>query len=112
MELLIHIFKQKRAIFLKLLFLEIARKDFTHFTLLFLYYFYNMILTNVIVLERRQLFSSIIMNNYMYLYSYIRKSISQVYKPTIGADFHSKKLELMDGGEVKNVTLQVLSHSV
>lgn len=40
-------------------------------------------------------------------YSYIRKSISQTYKPTIGADFHSKKLEIMEGDELKTVTLQV-----
>lgn len=40
-------------------------------------------------------------------YSYIRKSISQVYKPTIGADFHSKKLEIMEGDELKSVTLQI-----
>ena len=39
------------------------------------------------------------------LYSYIRKSISQVYKPTIGADFHSKKLEIVEGDETKTVTL-------
>lgn len=39
------------------------------------------------------------------VYSYIRKSISQVYKPTIGADFHSKKLEIMDADELKSVTL-------
>lgn len=39
---------------------------------------------------------------------YIRKSISQVYKPTIGADFHSKKLEIMEGDELKSVTMQVL----
>ena len=38
-------------------------------------------------------------------YSYIRKSISQVYKPTIGADFHSKKLEIVEGDEAKTVTL-------
>ena len=38
-------------------------------------------------------------------FSYIRKSISQVYKPTIGADFHSKKLEIMEGDELKSVTL-------
>ena len=28
--------------------------------------------------------------------NYIRKNISQVYKPTIGADFHSKRLEILD----------------
>jgi hypothetical protein len=39
--------------------------------------------------------------------SYIRKTISQVYKPTIGADFHSKKLEIMEADELKTVTLQV-----
>ena len=41
--------------------------------------------------------------------SYIRKSISQAYKPTIGADFFSKKVEVKTGnpGEVMNVTLQV-----
>ena len=39
--------------------------------------------------------------------NYIRKSISQVYKPTIGADFHSKRLEVVDenDGELKSVTL-------
>lgn len=37
--------------------------------------------------------------------NYIRKSMSQVYKPTIGADFHSKRLDIMDGGEMKSVTL-------
>ncbi len=41
------------------------------------------------------------------LYSYIRKSISQVYKPTIGADFHSKKLEIQEGEDTKTVTLQI-----
>ena len=41
--------------------------------------------------------------------NYIRKQISQVYKPTIGADFHSKRLEVMDDqdGELKSVTLQI-----
>ena len=41
--------------------------------------------------------------------NYIRKQISQVYKPTIGADFHSKRLEIMDpsDGEQKSVTLQI-----
>lgn len=38
---------------------------------------------------------------------YIKKSISTNYKPTIGADFHSKKLEIMDGDDMKTVTLQV-----
>ena len=28
--------------------------------------------------------------------SYIRKQVSQTYKPTIGADFHSKRLEVID----------------
>ena len=28
--------------------------------------------------------------------NYIRKAVSQVYKPTIGADFHSKRVEVMD----------------
>ena len=39
--------------------------------------------------------------------NYIRKSISQVYKPTIGADFHSKRLEVVDeiDGELNSVTL-------
>ena len=37
--------------------------------------------------------------------NYIRKNISQVYKPTIGADFHSKRLEIMDNDELKSVTL-------
>ena len=39
--------------------------------------------------------------------NYIRKNISQVYKPTIGADFHSKRLEIMENGELKSVTLQI-----
>ena len=41
--------------------------------------------------------------------NYIRKSVSQVYKPTIGADFHSKRLDVTDedDGEVKSVTLQI-----
>lgn len=43
--------------------------------------------------------------NDIFPYSYIRKSISQVYKPTIGADFHSKKLEIVEGDEAKTVTL-------
>ena len=43
--------------------------------------------------------------NDILLCSYIRKSISQVYKPTIGADFHSKKLEIVEGDEAKTVTL-------
>lgn len=30
-----------------------------------------------------------------------------MYKPTIGADFHSKKLEIVEGDELKTVTLQV-----
>jgi len=30
-----------------------------------------------------------------------------VYKPTIGADFHSKKLEIVENDEAKTVTLQV-----
>jgi len=30
-----------------------------------------------------------------------------VYKPTIGADFHSKKLEIMEGDQLRTVTLQV-----
>ena len=41
------------------------------------------------------------------LYSYIRKTISQGYKPTIGADFFSKKLEMPINDEVMSVTLQL-----
>ena len=39
--------------------------------------------------------------------NYIRKAVSQVYKPTIGADFHSKRLDVIDesDGETKSVTL-------
>ena len=39
--------------------------------------------------------------------NYIRKAVSQVYKPTIGADFHSKRLDVVDetDGETKMVTL-------
>ncbi len=33
--------------------------------------------------------------------------MSQIYKPTIGADFHSKKIEIDLGDEVKTVTLQI-----
>ena len=47
----------------------------------------------------------LVLLNDILLYSYIRKSISQVYKPTIGADFHSKKLEIVEGDETKTVTL-------
>ena len=43
----------------------------------------------------------------LYLYSYIRKTISQGYKPTIGADFFSKKLEMPINDEVMSVTLQL-----
>ena len=41
--------------------------------------------------------------------NYIRRQVSQTYKPTIGADFHSKRLEVMDDsdGELKSVTLQI-----
>ena len=41
--------------------------------------------------------------------NYIRKAVSQVYKPTIGADFHSKRLDILDetDGETKSVTLQI-----
>ena len=41
--------------------------------------------------------------------SYIRKSCAQQYKPTIGADFHSKRLDILDesDGELKMVTLQI-----
>jgi hypothetical protein len=41
------------------------------------------------------------------LLSYIRKQVSQQYKPTIGADFHSKKLyiKIPDSEEPKTVTL-------
>ena len=44
------------------------------------------------------------------MYSYIRKSVSQTYKPTIGADFHSKKLSLKvnpEDDDHKTVTLQI-----
>lgn len=41
----------------------------------------------------------------MLTFRYIKKSVSQVYKPTIGADFHSKKMEIEEGEEVKTVTL-------
>ena len=39
---------------------------------------------------------------------YSRKELQQEYKPTIGADFHSKKVEVKDEeGENKSVTLQI-----
>ena len=37
--------------------------------------------------------------------SYIRKTISQAYKPTIGADFTSKKVEIPFGEDMMSVTL-------
>ena len=33
--------------------------------------------------------------------------MSKAYKPTIGADFHSKKVEIEVNNEIKTVTLQV-----
>ena len=40
--------------------------------------------------------------------NYIRKSISANYKPTIGADFHSKRIEVPETGEDRKlVTLQI-----
>ena len=39
--------------------------------------------------------------------NYIRKTISSAYKPTIGADFFSKKLEIVSGDDTLSVTLQV-----
>ena len=41
--------------------------------------------------------------------NFIRKSISQVYKPTVGADFHSKRVEVVDpvDNEPKFVSLQI-----
>lgn len=39
--------------------------------------------------------------------NYIRKTISQGYKPTIGSDFFSKKLEIKKGSDTHTVTLQV-----
>lgn len=43
---------------------------------------------------------------YLY-YSFIRKSINHGYKPTIGADFNSKKLLMPVGDELVSVTLQL-----
>jgi Ras-related protein Rab-7A len=39
--------------------------------------------------------------------SYIRKTISTAYKPTIGADFFSKKVEIPVGEENYSVTIQI-----
>ena len=41
--------------------------------------------------------------------NFIRKSISQVYKPTVGADFHSKRVEVTDPAdeEPRYVSLQI-----
>ena len=39
--------------------------------------------------------------------SFIRKSINHGYKPTIGADFNSKKLQMPVGDEIVSVTLQL-----
>ncbi len=39
--------------------------------------------------------------------NYIRKTISSGYKPTIGADFFSKKLEIVNGDDTISVTMQV-----
>lgn len=41
------------------------------------------------------------------LHRYIKKQAPDIYKPTIGADFHSKKIEIPLGDEIKTVTLQV-----
>lgn len=41
------------------------------------------------------------------LRSYIRKTISTAYKPTIGADFFSKKVEIPVGEDVYSVTIQI-----
>ena len=39
--------------------------------------------------------------------SFIRKTINHGYKPTIGADFNSKKLQMVVGEEMVSVTLQL-----
>ena len=45
---------------------------------------------------------------YNIIVSYIRKQASQTYKPTIGADFHSKKLSIeLSDSDTRTVTLQI-----
>mmetsp|Transcript_19674 Transcript_19674/g.26610 ORF Transcript_19674/g.26610 Transcript_19674/m.26610 type:complete len:83 (+) Transcript_19674:111-359(+) len=39
--------------------------------------------------------------------NFIRKTINHGYKPTIGADFNSKKLQMPLGDEMVTVTLQL-----
>ena len=39
--------------------------------------------------------------------NYIRKTVYQAYKPTIGADFFSKKLEIPIGEDTYYVTVQI-----
>ncbi len=39
--------------------------------------------------------------------NYILKTISSGYKPTIGADFFSKKLDIVNGDDKISVTMQV-----
>ena len=42
-----------------------------------------------------------------FCHSFIRKSINHGYKPTIGADFNSKKLQMPIGEDMITVTLQL-----
>ena len=42
-------------------------------------------------------------------FRYVKKQVSQAYKPTIGADFHSKKVDIEVNNEIKTVTLQVIT---
>ena len=41
------------------------------------------------------------------LYSYVKKTTAHDYKPTIGADFNSKKLTVQIGDDMVSVTLQL-----
>ena len=53
------------------------------------------------------LFVQSIVNLIPFVTSFIRKSINHGYKPTIGADFNSKKLQMPVGDEMVTVTLQL-----
>ena len=43
------------------------------------------------------------------IHRYVNKTVSQNYKPTIGADFHNKTIHIVDqsDGLTKNITLQL-----
>jgi hypothetical protein len=58
-------------------------------------------LNTVVEWARHQFYKSIYLLISNLVNSFIKKNFAQTYKPTIGADFHTKKLEIDD----KMVTL-------